>query len=203
MNASPETLIACPHCDALYSRPEVPEGERAVCDRCHTVLARPRVQAGLVVIALAVAATILLIGAVFSPFLTIRLAGITQTASIVDTALAFDGPQRVLSILVAGFILILPLTRLMLTLYVMIPLVRQTPPGRHAKQFFAWSEALRPWSMAEVFVIGCAVALVKVADLATLSFGAAFWMFFLLVIVVLIHDAWLCRWTVWQELEKS
>ena len=31
---------------------------------------------------------------------------------------------------------------------------------------FRLAEALQPWSMAEIFVIGCAVALVKIADLA-------------------------------------
>ena len=50
------------------------------------------------------------------------------------------------------------------------------------------AEGLRPWSMAEVFAIGCAVSLVKIADLAHVSLGPAFWMFAALVVVTVAQD---------------
>ena len=55
--------------------------------------------------------------------------------------------------------------------------------------------------MAEVFAIGCAVALVKVTDLADVEFGPAFWMFGVLVVLVILQDRFLCKWSVWQSLE--
>jgi len=75
------------------------------------------------------------------------------------------------------------------------------PPARHAIRAFRWAEAMRPWSMAEIFALGCAVALVKVAGLATVSFGPAFWMFGALVVLVIVHDSFLCKWSVWNALE--
>jgi paraquat-inducible protein A len=57
--------------------------------------------------------------------------------------------------------------------------------------------------MAEVFALGCAVSLVKVADLAQISFGPAFWMFAALVIVSLVQDGMMCRWSVWHAIEQG
>jgi paraquat-inducible protein A len=90
---------------------------------------------------------------------------------------------------------------MLLTMYVLIPVVLDRPPARHAIRAFRLSEAMRPWSMAEIFALGCAVALVKVADLATVSFGPAFWMFGVLVVLVIVQDGFLCKWSVWNSLE--
>ena len=57
-----------------------------------------------------------------------------------------------------------------------------------------------PWAMAEVFAIGCAVALVKITDLAQVALGQAFWMFTVLVALVVIQDRFLCSWSVWNAL---
>jgi paraquat-inducible protein A len=107
----------------------------------------------------------------------------------------------VLALLTAGFIIFVPLLRMLLTMYVLIPVVLDRPPARHAIRAFRLSEAMRPWSMAEIFALGCAVALVKVADLATVSFGPAFWMFGVLVVLVIVQDGFLCKWSVWNSLE--
>ena len=106
-----------------------------------------------------------------------------------------------LSFLVAGAIIFVPLLRTFLILYVLVPIVRDRPALPHARRAFRWSQELKPWAMAEIFAIGCAVALVKVADLAHIGFGPAFWMFSALVILVLINDNFLCSWSVWKSLE--
>ena len=91
----------------------------------------------------------------------------------------------------------------MLAIYVLLPIVLDRPPARGATQAFRLSEALRPWSMAEIFAIGCAVALVKISDLADVAFGPAFWMFAALVLLVVAQDNFLCRWSVWNSLDKT
>ena len=195
-------LIVCPQCDAAYHL-QVPEvGEKAVCQRCNTVLIAPRRKAGLQIIALALGIFILLIGATFFPFLDIDAAGNKNSVSIVDAALAFaNGPLIMLALVTAALIILIPLARVMLTLYVLVPIVLDMPPARHAMQAFRLSEALRPWSMAEIFVLGCAVALVKVADLATVGFGPAFWMFSALVVLIVAQESFMCKWSVWNSLE--
>lgn len=197
-----EELIVCPVCDATYTLQRPDKGERAVCTRCHKVLIAPRRKAGMQIIALSVAVVVLIIAASVFPFLQISAAGRSNSVSILDAALSFaDGPLLVLALLTAGFIIFVPLLRMLLTLYVLVPVVLDRPPARHAIPAFRLSEAMRPWSMAEIFALGCAVALVKVADLATVSFGPAFWMFGVLVVLVITQDGFLCRWSVWNSLE--
>jgi len=64
-------------------------------------------------------------------------------------------------------------------------------------------DSLKPWSMAEVFAIGCAVSLVKITDLAQVSLGQAFWMFTALVALVVTQDRFLCSWSVWNDLTRT
>ncbi len=197
-----EELIVCPVCDATYQLQRPKAGERAVCERCHKVLIEPRHQAGMQIIAVAIAVVVLIVAASFLPFLQISAAGRSNSVSIIDAALSFtEGPMLALALLTAGFIIFVPLLRMLLTLYVLIPVVLDRPAARHAVRAFRLSEAMRPWSMAEIFALGCAVALVKVADLATVSFGPAFWMFGVLVVLVIAQDGYMCKWSVWNSLE--
>lgn len=197
-----DELIVCPQCDAVYRLRRPAHGERAACERCHTALITPRRNAGLQIIAVAVAVMVLIIGAAVFPFLTIDAAGARNAVSVLDAALAFSGGAMIfLSLATAALIFFIPLLRVLLTLYVLIPVVLDRPAARHAVAAFRLSEELRPWSMAEVFAIGCAVALVKVADLADVGFGPAFYMFGALVILVIAQDKFLCKWSVWNSLE--
>ncbi len=197
-----EDLIACPSCDALYHAAAPGHGERAVCARCHHVLIAPIEGAVLRIVALALTILILLGTAVFVPFLKIEAQGLSHSTSIVDAALSFSQAHMIgLSIVVLALIVFIPLARAMLLIYVLAPLMFHRLPLTGARMAFRWSEELRPWSMAEIFVLGVGVALVKVADLARVELGAAFWMFAALVIVTVLQDGFLCRWSVWKALD--
>ncbi|NDV01664.1 paraquat-inducible protein A [Pseudoroseicyclus sp. CLL3-39] len=199
-----DDLIACPNCDVLYRIKAPARGERARCGRCHEVLITPRLGAEGRIIALALAVLILTIGALSFPFLTIRAAGVSHSASIFSAAAAFSGgPFFLLSFAVLCLIVLVPVGRVLLLLYVFVPLARGRGVGPLTKQAFTLAERMRPWSMAEIFAIGCAVALVKVADLAEIAFGPAFWMFALLTLLVVAQDSLICRWTIWDALDKE
>lgn len=199
-----EDLIACPQCDALYRAATVAHGRRAVCARCHTVLIAPRRNAGMAVIALALSGLILVLGALWFPFLRIDLRGVWQEATLWEVATSFTGgPLLAVSVAVAAAIVVLPLLRALLILYTLVPVVFDRPPARDAARAFRWAERLRPWSMAEVFAIGCAVSLVKIADLAQVSLGPAFWMFAGLVVVTVAQDALVDRWSVWRSIDRG
>ncbi len=197
-----DELIACPHCDALYRAVDPLWGERAICHRCHTVLIAPVRKAGLIIISLALSTLIFGVCAISLPFLHISRLGFSNDAKLLDTALAFSGPLMILSLAVAALILFLPLLRAVLTMYVLVPVVFDRPPARQARRAFRLAEVLKPWSMAEIFVIGCAVALIKVTDLARIEVGPAFWLFAGLVLLVVVQDTFMCRWSVWKSLER-
>ena len=199
-----QPFIACPRCDALY-RARLPSiGERAVCARCHTTLIAPRRKAGLKIIALNLAMFVLVLAALFLPFLEISVRGVGNRASLLDTALAFrSGSTAFLAVATIAMIVVIPLTRMILILYVLVPMAVRQRPARHARAAFRFSQQLKPWAMAEIFAIGCAVALVKVSGLAQIGFGPAFWMFAVLVVISVINDRYLCTWSVWEALERK
>lgn len=194
-----EQLIACPTCDALYDADVAAELR---CARCHRVLITPDRKAGLKIILLALASVVLVIGATTQPFLSIKRFFLTQEATLIETALAFDGPLLILSLATLALVLILPVMRLVLTLYVLAPLVLSKPPLPRAKTAFRLAEALRPWSMAEIFALGGAIALIKIVDLAHVTLGPAVWMFGGFVVLVALQNTLMCRWSVWSALDR-
>lgn len=196
-------MIVCPHCDAAYRVSQPAHDQRAVCQRCDTVLINPRRKAGVQIVALSVAIFILLVTAAVFPFLSVHVGGVENSVSVLETALAFrDGWLVMLSLIMVYLIFVIPLLRVVLSIYVIAPLVANRPPAPHAVHAFRVAEALRPWSMAEIFAIGCAVALIKISALVDVSFGPAFWMFAVLVVLVVVQDSIICRWSVWNALSK-
>jgi len=195
-------LVACPQCDTLHVASVLPDNARAYCQRCGLVMMSERSTAFAQVLSLAVAAFILMIAAVSFPFLDLDVQGRHNSISVIQAVLAFNnGIALLLAIAVAGFIIILPLIRLAAIIYAIAPLVRNGTPHRGAKHAFALAEVLRPWSMAEIFIVGVSVALIKVAGIATVSFGPAFWAFCALVIITVVKDQLICRFSIWQALE--
>lgn len=195
-------LIACPTCDALYDVGARPAETPLSCERCHRVLIAPSRRAGVTVILLALASVVLVIGATTQPFLTVKRFFLTQNATLIETALAFEGPLLVLSVATLALVLLLPILRLLLTLYVVAPIVMRWPPLAGAKRAFGLAEALRPWSMAEIFALGGGIALIKIVDLAHVTLGPAVWMFGGFVLLMGLQNTLMCRWSLWSALDK-
>lgn len=195
-------LIACPRCDALHVEAELHTGETASCVRCHSVLARPREGAFTQIVALSVTSMVLMVAAVFFPFLEISRMGIGNATSLFGVAMAYSqGWLLPLSVAVLAFVAGLPVIRSALLVYVLLPMRGNGRPAPYAGQAFRLSEVLRPWSMAEIFVIGTSVAMVKVAGLANISLGPAFWAFCALMVVGAASNVFTCSTTIWDALE--
>lgn len=199
-----DRLIACPKCDALHLAAAVAEGEKARCRRCHATLIAPSRDAFARVIALALTVLVLMVAAIFFPFLKLQAGQIEHHSSVFDTVASFSHRAMLpLSIAVAALIVVIPVVRVLAILYVLWPLIRGRVAFAHAETAMRLAEALKPWSMAEVFVIGVAVSLVKLGGIAHLSLGPAFWAFAAMVIVVALQDTFMCKWTIWTSLENS
>ena len=195
-------LIGCPACDAVWDVQEPAQQERAVCGRCGTVLITNLRGAGRRIVAMSLAVFVLVIAATVLPFLSIEATGLGNAVSLVQIATSFQsGPLVFLSVLSLLFIVGVPALRVALLVYVIGPMTLGRGPAAGARPAFRLAQALQPWSMTEIFAIGCAVALVKVADLARLEFGPAFWMFSLVAVIVVIADRYMCDWAVWKAIE--
>lgn len=197
-------LIACPSCDAVFHAVMPEPGQRAVCTRCGHVLIAPRKGAGKRIIAVSIAVVVLVLTAAFYPFLSISRAGLSNSTSIYQAVMSFtgDGLLTILSLVLMFMIVLIPAIRALLAIYVITPMAMDRRPWPHAAVAFRLAERLRPWSMAEIFAIGCAVALVKIGAMVTVALGPAFWMFAVLVVLIVVQDTLMCRYSVWTELDR-
>ncbi|SFS06123.1 paraquat-inducible protein A [Yoonia litorea] len=199
-----DDLIACPQCDTLHQAQDLPPGSKAHCSRCGVLLMTSKPEAVARILALAITAFILMIAAVSFPFLSLDAGGLTNATSVIDAVLAFrDGLAFPLAVAVAFFIIVIPLMRLSALIYALGPLVRNAAPRSYARAAFTLAERLRPWSMAEIFIVGVTVALIKVAGLAAVTIGPAFWAFAGVVVITVLKDQMICRYSIWEMLDKA
>ena len=199
-----DNLVACPQCDTLHAAQDLPAGARAYCQRCGIVLMTSQPAAMARILSLALTAFVLMIAAVSFPFLTLNEAGFENATSVIDAVLAFrNGLAFPLAVAVAFLIIIIPLIRLSALIYALGPLVREKAPRPAARAAFALAERLRPWSMAEIFIVGVSVALIKVAGLATVTIGPAFWAFAGVVVITTLKDQLICRYSIWEALDTA
>lgn len=199
-----DDLIACPQCDLLHVAQALPAGSAAACQRCGKRLMTAQPGAIAQIISLSLTGFILMIAAISFPFLSLDAGGFENATSVIDAVLAFqDGYAFPLAIAVAFFIVLIPLIRLSALIYALGPLVGARPPRRGAQRAFGLAESLRPWSMAEIFIVGVTVALVKVAGMANVTIGPAFWAFAAVVVVTVLKDRLICRYAIWDTLDKA
>lgn len=199
-----DDLVACPQCDTLHMAHSLPANSRAYCQRCGIVLMTSQPSAMAQILSLALTAFIMMIAAVSFPFLTLDAGGLKNATSVLDAIMAFnEGYAFPLAVAVAFFIVVLPLVRLAALIYALGPLVREASPRQGARKAFALAEKLRPWSMAEIFIVGVTVALIKVAGLAAVTIGPAFWAFAGVVVITVLKDQLICRYSIWEALDKA
>jgi paraquat-inducible protein A len=163
--ATTDQLIICEHCDSVYQKVSLAKHQKTLCTRCGGVLQRYN---GLTVeqrLALTFTALMLWLFANFYPVMSISLKGLKNSATLWDSVLALSlGPITFIAMVAAIAMIIAPIFQLLLLIWVLgFALAGQRSPG--FKLCMRWLEALRPWSMLEVCLLGAMVAVIKLAGL--------------------------------------
>ncbi len=127
--------------------------------------------------ALALAALIALLLAVSFPFVSFSVGGFGNRIELTQTATTLIGfHQPVVAIAVILTIAVLPAVYLLGVIWLQLGLLQRRPLP--ASRAIARSLAhLNPWMMADVFIIGALVSLIKIAGMAQIELGIAFWAF--------------------------
>ncbi|SCW29520.1 MULTISPECIES: paraquat-inducible protein A [unclassified Pseudomonas] len=163
--ADTDRLIICEHCDAVYEPVMLAAHQKASCVRCHAVIQRYN---GLTIehrLALSVTAAVLWAFANIYPIMSIRLQGLSNSATLWDSIVALNqGPIAFIALVTAVAIIIAPAFQLALLLWVLghAYLQRRAPGFNLCMRSL---ETLRPWSMLEVCLLGALVAVIKLAGL--------------------------------------
>jgi paraquat-inducible protein A len=185
VSAQVETsTIACPDCDLLQHLPPLARGTKARCLRCGSVLAsRPGGPRDLP-LALALAAVITFVIANVSPLMDLSVIGRTASTTIVGGAyqMWLEG-EPIVSILIAFCAVIAPGAYLLFMLILLIA-ARRTPPPHWVGEMLRWAHHFEMWSMLEVMMLGILVALIKIAELATVGTGIGMYAVFALIVLM-------------------
>ncbi|AWL12144.1 uncharacterized protein HMF8227_01671 [Saliniradius amylolyticus] len=172
--SSPDSL-ACPHCALRVDIPDLPHGHKAHCPRCGAHLTTYRHRAFDRVLACAMAALIFLILAVPFEFLSFSARGQSEHITIIQgLATLVDNDYWFLAIIQVVAIFAIPLSILLGLLYVLLPL-KAGILAPQARFVMTLTLALLPWGMAEIFLVGALVSLIKIASMADIGLGMSFY----------------------------
>ena len=137
------------------------------------------------------------------PFMSFKLEGREQVDTIIAGVIEFYRQDLwLLAALVFLLIFLVPLLKLLGTIYVLGALRLGLPrPG--AVTVFRDLEVMHPWAMMEVYLLGVLVAIVKLSDMATITFGPALYAFCALIVLMAAAEAALDPEEIWQRLDRE
>jgi len=183
-----DDLIVCPECDALHRRSRVdgageesddlvPSGRHYECRRCGATLGLARHASFDLPLSLAVAGLVALAIAHLNDVLLIDIQGQVREATLWQAALTlYDEGAWFMSGLVLFTTLVNPLLEMGAVVYVLVALRNgQRPPAFDI--VLRVMQAVQPWVMVEVLMLGVLVAFVKLNGLASVVTGPGLWAF--------------------------
>ncbi len=194
-------LRACHECDWVSALPPLGSGEKASCPRCSHVLVKRHRYPAQRSMALAIASLVALIVAISFPFVSFSVGGIGNRIELTQTATALiNFHQPIVAIAVIMTIVVLPAVYLTGVIWLQFGLLRACPLplSRDIARSLAH---LTPWMMADVFIIGALVSLIKVAGMAQIELGISFWAFCVFAILLLMTTQSIDADWMWFSLE--
>jgi paraquat-inducible protein A len=193
--------VACPDCDLLQQVPRLIPGGKAACVRCGRVLVKDLARVRDRALPIAVTAAITLFVANTYPLMELSAVGRFSSTTIAGGAyeMWMQG-QPVTSALVAFCALVAPVGYLSFVITLLLA-ARHPPIPRWAGEMLRWLGHLEVWSMLEVVMLGILVALVKIAQLATVNPGIGMYAFGVTVLLIPVIALSLDRDEMWQSVQ--
>lgn len=198
---SDASLVSCPHCDLLQRLPTLGPGESAVCPRCNRELWRCHGQSLQRPFALTIAAALLYIIANATPMLGLSVVGREAFTTVFGGAahLWTEGWEGVSS-LVLLTAMVAPGLQIGFMLAILIGAQRERPP-RWVATLLRYLSTISAWSMIEVMILGVLVALIKIADYATVIPGLALFVLGVLVFLIAAIESSFDPRMIWERVE--
>ena len=199
-----QTYIACHVCDALWRRPQLGEAERAVCTCCGATLLNYKWRSAQRTVALTMAGLILFMVAVTMPFLHLERAGLFNQISMIDAiGILWLNEMYTLSVASAFLVLVFPLLQLLVFFAVGLLHLLRYPLTYFHTLTLRLTYMIEPWSMAEIFMVGVIVSLVKIGKLASITPGPAFWAMASLIVVLMMATSVHSRDALWEHVRST
>ncbi len=196
-----DCLTACPGCDLLLENVPVAVGQVARCPRCDARLRIPRRNTVSNTLAMSASGLLLYLPAILLPLMTLDTIGMKESASIVDGVVGFYRQGYPLVALVVLLTSVLfPLVKLSLVFGVCLLIRLRRFPRAMARGFRLFCH-LDEWGMVEVYLIGILVTIIKIYDMAHITYGTGFFCFIGLVIATVGISLVLDEHVFWRIIE--
>jgi paraquat-inducible protein A len=196
-----ENIIACPDCDLLQRISTLPPGATARCRRCSHPIAFSRTDSLNRTLALTFAAAIALIVANVTPLMGLSVSGRHAHTTILGGAIEmWIRGEPITAMLVVFCTVIAPAIHIGIMFTILLA-VRWTPVPWWVGTLLRWSEWHRTWAMVEVMMLGILVALIKIAELATVIPGIGMFATGALVALIAAMTVSFDPREVWQRVE--
>ncbi len=173
----------CPQCDLIFQLPALDKRFVAYCPRCHAKICSGYDWSMIRLTALAVAVLLLMPLALGEPLIRIRLLGTVINASLLQGVwqMAIQGDPFTASMVAfcaIGAPLMLPLSLLYLRLGHWL--------GMNLRPVLLMLNRLKEWIMLDVYLVGLAVACIKVQEYADINVGPGLYAYIAMMILVQI-----------------
>ena len=181
--------------------PDLAPGASARCPRCDKELWRRREDSLNRTLALTLGAAMLYIVANSVPMLGLTIVGRDASTTVIGGAQhLWDNGQEIVAILVLLTAVVAPALQIGLMLAIVLG-ARREHPSRWVGMLLRHHPVSRIWSMIEVMMLGVLVALVKIADYATVIPGLALFLLGALVFVLAGMQAAFDSREVWERIQ--
>ncbi|MEJ0003315.1 MAG: paraquat-inducible protein A [Pararobbsia sp.] len=175
-----DKYVACEICDTLHHKPHLTGLARACCSRCgSTLYAHVGLRTADRQLAIAFGALITFLIANAFPIVELETNGLSTRTTLIEAIINLvSGDRTLIAFMVGLATIVFPLTEMLALIYLMLPLRF----GRKAPAFdlvLRAVQAVRPWGMIEVFMLGVLITVVKmtsiarvIPEIALFAFGA-------------------------------
>jgi paraquat-inducible protein A len=198
-----DTIIGCLECDCLQRACTPPLHGAAQCVRCGAELYRNKPRSVEHTLAFLVAAAIFFIVANAFPLLSLDAQGVRNTTTLFGAshALYVTGDQA-LAVLVFMTTILFPGLEIASMIYLLATVESGRPPPGMAV-VFRFVEAIKPWGMISVFMLGTLVSLVKLHNIATVVPGLALYSVGALILMLTASEAAFEPRELWARVERT
>ncbi|MFS2225555.1 membrane integrity lipid transport subunit YebS [Pantoea sp. B65] len=182
-----ERYQRCPQCDTLFSLPDVKSFQSAHCPRCNAKILNGRDWSMTRLTAMAITMIMLMPFAFGGSLVDIRLLGTNISASLSGGILQMAEQGNVITASMVAFCTIgAPVTLVTAIIYLFFG----DRLGMNLRPVLLMLDRLKEWVMLDIYLVGIAVAAIKVQDYAALQLGTgliAYVVLTLLSLLTLIH----------------
>jgi len=191
-----ERYQRCPQCDTLFSMPDVKSRQTAHCPRCNAKILNGRDWSMTRLTAMAVTMILLMPFAFGMSLVDIRLLGTNISASLLGGILQMAEQGNVISASMVAFCTVgAPVTLVASIIYLFFG----QRLGMNLRPVLLMLDRLKEWVMLDIYLVGIAVASIKVQDYADLQLGTGLLAYIVLTILSLVTLIHLNVEQLWQR----